>query len=201
MLRTATKAPGSRLISVPRGITLPIAGAPDQTRIDAKPVARVGLLGDDYVGMKPTMRVAEGDRVKRGQVLFEDKKTEGVLFTAPAAGTVAAVNRGAKRKFLSIEIDVDRSAEPGTDGADERFETFEGDFSALTRTQVREGLVNAGLWPAFRAGRSARRRRRPRARTASSSPRSTPTRSPRTPSSGWGPSRSSSGTACNSSRT
>ena len=151
MLRTATKAPGSRLITVPRGLTLPIAGDPDQTRIDAKPAARVGLLGDDYVGMKPTMRVAEGDRVRRGQVLFEDKKTEGVLFTAPAAGTVAAVNRGAKRKFLSIEIDVDRSAEPGSDDADERFQTFEGDFSALTRTQVREGLVNAGLWPAFRA--------------------------------------------------
>ena len=32
------------------------------------------------------MQVAEGDIVKRGQVLFEDRKAPGVLHTAPAAG-------------------------------------------------------------------------------------------------------------------
>ena len=156
MLRTATTTPGARpsgarLIKVPRGLDLPIAGAPDQTRVDPKPASRVALLGDDYVGMKPTMLVAEGDRVKRGQPVFEDKKTEGVLFTAPAAGVVAEVNRGAKRKFLSLVIDVDRD-----DGGEaEQFETFDslggGDPAALTRKQVRDGLVRSGLWPAFRA--------------------------------------------------
>ncbi len=133
-----------RLIQVPRGLDLPIAGAPDQTKIDVKPAARVALLGDDYVGMKPTMRVAEGDRVKRGDVVFEDKKTEGVLFTAPASGVVSEINRGAKRKFLSLVIDAE-----GNEAAE--FPVYEGDLAGLTRDQVRDGLVNAGLWPAFRA--------------------------------------------------
>ncbi|MEM9700968.1 MAG: Na(+)-translocating NADH-quinone reductase subunit A [Planctomycetota bacterium] len=145
MIRTATTTTGDRgrLIRVPRGVDLPISGAPDQSRIDAKPATRVALLGDDYVGMKPTMLVAEGDRVKRGQPVFEDKKTEGVLFTAPAAGTVSAVNRGAKRKFLSIVIDVD-----GDDAVS--FDTPAGDLTGLTREQVRDLLVEGGLWPAFR---------------------------------------------------
>ena len=47
--------------------------------------------------MKPSMRVKVGDEVRRGQVLFEDRKTEGVRFTSPGAGTVAAINRGARR--------------------------------------------------------------------------------------------------------
>ena len=144
MLRTVTQNPSRRLIDVPRGIDLPIAGAPDQSVVDAKPTAKVALLGDDYVGMKPTMLVAEGDRVKAGQPVFEDKKTEGVLFTAPAAGTVTQINRGAKRKFLSLVIDRD-----GEDA--QEFPAHTGDLSSLTRGDVRDGLVKAGLWPAFRA--------------------------------------------------
>ena len=149
MLRTATKTAGSRLIDVPRGLTLPINGEPDQTRIDTKSTTRVALLGDDYVGMKPTMLVAEGDRVRRGQPVFEDKKTPGVVFTAPAAGTVAAVNRGAKRKFLSLVIDKDGDERDGDEAVS--FEPHAGDFGSLTRTQVRQRLTESGLWPAFRA--------------------------------------------------
>ena len=43
-------------------------------------------VADDYVGMRPTLLVSEGDRVELGQPLFSDKKTEGVVFTAPAGG-------------------------------------------------------------------------------------------------------------------
>ena len=72
---------------IKQGLNLPISGAPEQ-RIDiAKPARRVALLGDDYVGMKPTMLVGPGDRVKLGQAIFEDKKTAGVTYTSPASGT------------------------------------------------------------------------------------------------------------------
>ena len=43
------------------------------------------------------MKVREGDVVKKGQVLFEDKKNPGVVFTAPASGTITVINRGEKR--------------------------------------------------------------------------------------------------------
>jgi Na+-transporting NADH:ubiquinone oxidoreductase subunit A len=52
-------------------------------------VSRVGIVAADYIGMKPTMLVQEGDPVRLGQPLFTDKKTAGVTFTAPAAGRIA----------------------------------------------------------------------------------------------------------------
>ncbi|MEM8564045.1 MAG: NADH:ubiquinone reductase (Na(+)-transporting) subunit A, partial [Pseudomonadota bacterium] len=65
------------MIKIKRGLDIPIQGAPEQVITDAVPARAVGLVGYDYVGMKPTMEVKEGDRVKRGQLLFTDKKTEG----------------------------------------------------------------------------------------------------------------------------
>ena len=52
-----TRLDRSRMIKIARGLDLPIEGEPAQT-IDSGPrVQRVALLGDDYVGMKPTMAV------------------------------------------------------------------------------------------------------------------------------------------------
>lgn len=80
---------------VKKGLDIPISGqaSGDVQAVDVKQVA---VLGPDYIGMKPTMMVSEGDAVKRGQKLFEDKKNPGVFFTAPIAGKVSAVNRGEK---------------------------------------------------------------------------------------------------------
>ncbi len=130
-----------------KGLDLPIQGTPAR-RIDAGPFAqRVALLGDDYVGMKPTMVVSEGDTVKRGQVLFHDKKTVGVQHTSPAAGTVTAINRGRKRRFQSIVIDIDGDGEE----AEQAFASYDDStVSELTGDQVRENLVQSGLWTALR---------------------------------------------------
>ena len=88
----------TNVIRIKKGLDLPISGTPEQVVTDGPTVKHVALLGDDYIGMKPTMLVGEGDRVKLGQPVFSDKKTAGVQFTAPAAGVVKAINRGAKRK-------------------------------------------------------------------------------------------------------
>ncbi|HQV34327.1 MAG TPA: NADH:ubiquinone reductase (Na(+)-transporting) subunit A, partial [Calditrichia bacterium] len=87
---------------IKRGLNLPISGGPDQKIEAGKPVTRVALLGDDYIGMKPTMLVKEGDSVKLGQPVFTDKKMPAVAYTAPGGGKVVAVNRGAKRAFKSL---------------------------------------------------------------------------------------------------
>jgi Na+-transporting NADH:ubiquinone oxidoreductase subunit A len=86
------------------GLDLPITGTPKQTIEEGNPVSSVAILGMDYVGMKPKMMVAEGDKVKLGQALFEDKKNPGVIFTAPGAGTVTAIHRGEKRVLQSVVI-------------------------------------------------------------------------------------------------
>lgn len=134
------------MIKITRGLDLPIAGAPSQQIEDARRVRTVALLGRDYVGMKPTMLVKEGDRVKLGQPLFEDKKTPGVIFTAPGTGTVREINRGERRIFLSLVIELD-------DSDDDQLTFASHDaagLSSLTREQVVANLVNSGLWTALR---------------------------------------------------
>ncbi|CAA0097331.1 Na(+)-translocating NADH-quinone reductase subunit A [BD1-7 clade bacterium] len=132
------------MIRIKRGLDLPIEGAPGTSIADAPAPRQVGIIGFDYVGMKPTMAVAVGDKVAKGQVLFEDKKTPGVVFTAPAAGTVSAINRGAKRVFQSLVIDVEGNDEVA-------FDTYDvGKLSSLERTQVVDNLVKSGLWTALR---------------------------------------------------
>ena len=85
------------MIKIKRGLDIPLAGAPS-AEIESAPATRaVALLGGDYQGMKPTMAVQVGDVVKRGDLLFTDKKCEGVRYTAPAGGRVASINRGAQR--------------------------------------------------------------------------------------------------------
>ncbi|MHC4939296.1 MAG: Na(+)-translocating NADH-quinone reductase subunit A [Planctomycetota bacterium] len=130
------------MIRIRKGLDLPIAGEPAQTIEAARPVTTVALLGDDYVGMKPTMLVHEGDRVKLGQPLFADKKNPGVHFTAPGAGVVKGIHRGAKRKFESIVIELD-----GDEA--ESFAKFD-DLSSLTREQAEENLIASGLWASLR---------------------------------------------------
>lgn len=133
------------MIEVKKGLDLPITGAPEQRIEDAQPVRHVAILGTDYVGMKPTMEVQEGDKVKLGQLLFTDKKVDGVRFTAPAAGEVVAINRGEKRRLLSVVIKVDENEEAMTFASHDR-----GTLGQLDRQTVVDQLVESGLWTALR---------------------------------------------------
>ncbi|MCM2130994.1 Na(+)-translocating NADH-quinone reductase subunit A [Larsenimonas rhizosphaerae] len=133
------------MIEVKRGLDLPIAGAPEQRIETGRDVRHVAILGSDYVGMKPTMLVREGDKVALGQALFSDKKTDGVMYTAPASGEVVAINRGEKRRLLSVVIRKDQGMEPV------QFTAYSDDqLASLSRDAAVEQLVASGLWTAFR---------------------------------------------------
>ena len=101
------------MIRTKRGLNLPISGAPEQVAGKARSTRSVALLGCDYIGLKPTMLVAEGDKVLLGQALFRDKKNPSVTFTSPGCGRVSAINRGHQRKLLSVVIELE---EEGKDG-------------------------------------------------------------------------------------
>jgi Na+-transporting NADH:ubiquinone oxidoreductase subunit A len=110
-------------------------------------------MADDFPGMKPRMRIEEGQQVRRGQVLFEDRKCPGVLHTAPAAGRVIAIHRGAKRVLQSVVIDLSDGERRGQPGDDEfaSFESYSGAApEALSGEQIRALLVESGLWTALR---------------------------------------------------
>ena len=132
------------MITIKKGLDIPIAGMPTQEINDGKSITRVALLGEDYVGMRPTMHIRVGDVVKKGQILFEDKKNVGVKFTAPASGTVIEINRGEKRVLQSVVINVE-----GDDSIS--FKKYAStELSTLDRSVIVEQLVESGLWTALR---------------------------------------------------
>ena len=123
---------------------MPISGIPLQQILPSATPRHVAIMGDDYIGMRPTMLVQEGDSVTKGQALFEDKKNPGVLFTAPASGTVVAIHRGERRVLQSvvIRLDGDRQRE---------FTRYDvADLPSLTRQAVQAQLLESGLWTALR---------------------------------------------------
>lgn len=132
------------MIKIRRGLDLPITGSPRQSIEDGPAIRSVAVIGFDYHGMKPTMAVQVGDKVKLGQVLFTDKKTEGVKYTSPAAGTVSAINRGERRVLQSVVIDIE-----GDEA--ESFKTLsEADIASADRQTLVDNLVDSGLWTALR---------------------------------------------------
>ncbi len=132
------------MITIKKGLDLPITGEPSREISEHRP-AHVAIVGYDYVGMKPTMNVKEGDIVAKGQPVFEDKKRVGVIYTAPAAGKVVAVNRGERRVFESLVIAVDPQ------GEEIEFEQFGSQQLADLDSEVVETqLIASGEWTAFR---------------------------------------------------
>jgi len=132
------------MITIKKGLDVPVEGAPQQVIHDGPSIKTVATLGEEYVGMRPTMRVKVGDRVKKGQVLFEDKKNPGVKFTAQAAGVVTEINRGEKRVLQSVVIEIDGDEQ-------ETFKSYaKDDIAKLSREDVVSNLVESGLWTALR---------------------------------------------------
>lgn len=126
-----------------KGLDIPISGTPANSIRAGNPIHRVAVLGPDYVGMKPGMLVSEGEKVISGQPLFTDKKNPGVLFTSPGCGRVLAVQRGAKRRFNAVIIELDGEettlfCEPTEQPARMAAET------------IRQLLIDSGMWPTLR---------------------------------------------------
>lgn len=132
-------------IKLKKGLDLRLKGRPEQRIENARRVRSVAVVGPDYIGLKPTMHVEEGDRVKLGDPLFEDKKNPGVMITSPGAGVVRAINRGARRVLQSVVIDLE--------GDDEvRFDTVDsGRLDSADPEAIRDVLVKSGQWTALRA--------------------------------------------------
>ena len=128
---------------IKRGLDLPINGKPDMNRIEHKKAQSVALVGFDYHGMKPTLAVAVGDKVKVGQPIFTDKKTPGVVYTSPAGGQVIAINRGYQRALQSVVI---------APSAKESYVQFDvpPSIDKLSAELARSIMVDSGLWTCLR---------------------------------------------------
>ncbi len=133
-------------IQIKRGLDIPLKGAPEQSVYPGPQLRHVALSGLDYPGMKAKILVSPGDRVSPGQTLFIDKHDSRVKFTAPAAGTIVAVNRGARRALENVVIRLE-----GSTPTEQGFESFTDDeLMRLSREKIVRQLLESGLWPALR---------------------------------------------------
>lgn len=131
----------SKIITLRKGLDIRLQGEAQQTVASAPAAAEYAVSPLDFEGVTPKLLVKVGDEVKAGTPLFFNKYDERVLFTSPVSGTVSAVNRGEKRKVLSVTVKPD---------AEQRYEQFAvPDLAKASREQVTELLLRSGLWPMF----------------------------------------------------
>ena len=136
------------MITIKEGLDVPVQGAPQQVIHDGPSIKTVATLGEEFVGMRPTMFVKVGDRVKKGQVIFSDKKNPGVKFTAQTTGVVKEINRGEKRVLQSVVVEVDEAADSNEQVTFASFAANE--LGSIPREKVVDNLVESGLWTALR---------------------------------------------------
>ena len=126
------------MYKIKKGLDLPISGNPLPEIEESSKISSAAIIGSDYIGLKPTMMVKVNDFVEIGQKILEDKKNPGVFITAPASGVVSAINRGEKRRFLSLEIDISN---------DEKYKEFNTSNDKVSLISL---LQDSGLWSSFR---------------------------------------------------
>ena len=128
-----------------KGFDIKVLGKPEPM-IDAyDPPGVFTVYPSEFGGIKPRLKVKAGDRVRRGDILFENKKDERMLFRSPACGEVKAVNLGARRAPIEILIEATTPEESVT------FESFTAEgILQLSREQITAHLLDTGLWPLIR---------------------------------------------------
>ena len=128
----------TRVIKLHQGLDINLAGKAVEHKIAPKPCSTYALTPISFEGVKPKAVVREGDRVKAGDALFVNKDYPEVKFSSPVSGKVSLVERGDRRKLLSIRVDADEKQDYVDFGV--------RNVGSLTGEQVKEALLEAGLF-------------------------------------------------------
>lgn len=131
-----------KVFKIRKGLNIPLKGEAEKVFTRAEMAEYYAVKPIDFPGLTPKLCVAEGDKVKVGTPLFFDKYRPNVLFTSPASGEVHLIRRGERRKILEVVI---KSEKP------QLFEEFgRANPKDLSREEVIEKMLKAGLWPTIR---------------------------------------------------
>ncbi len=131
-----------KTIKLKKGLDIRLKGKAEKNLVDAKDSEFFALQPTDFPGLKPKVSVKPEQKVKAGDVLFYDKKNPEIKFTSPVSGTVTEVERGERRKVLRIVVKPDNKIEYVDFGTKQ--------INSLSREDVIETLLNAGVWPFIR---------------------------------------------------
>ena len=126
-------------IKIKKGLDLRLKGAPKPEVVDAPWRGEITVCPTEFEGVKPRLKVKEGDPVKRGGLLFGSKRYTSLLFRSPAGGTIRSIVYGKRRSLERIVIDMADQEESET------FKTYDPkEVSGLSRDEVLGHLLDTG---------------------------------------------------------
>jgi Na+-transporting NADH:ubiquinone oxidoreductase subunit A len=132
----------ANVIKIKKGLDINLKGKASNVLLTGRKSDTYAIVPDSYNGIIPKVVAKVGDKVKAGSVLMTDKSRPEIKFVSPVSGEVTAINRGEKRKVLSIIVT------PG-DGP-EYIEFGKKNVSSLTAGEIKEAILEAGIWPFIR---------------------------------------------------
>lgn len=129
----------ANVIKIKKGLDINLKGKASDVLLSGGKSDSYAIVPDYYNGIVPKVVAKVGEKVKAGSVLMIDKNRPEIKFVSPVSGEVTAVNRGEKRKVLSIVVKPDAQID---------YEEFgKKNVSSLKGEEVKEALLNAGMWP------------------------------------------------------
>lgn len=129
----------ANVIKIKKGLDINLKGKASEVLIRGGKSDTYAIVPSCYNGIIPKVVVKAGDKVKAGSALMNDKNRPEIKFVSPVSGEVTAVNRGEKRRVLSIVVKPDAQIE---------YEEFgKKKVASLKGEEVKESLLNAGMWP------------------------------------------------------
>ena len=126
-------------ITLRKGLTIPMSGMADLKISSADPAYNVVIYPDDFHGIVPKMLLKEGEVVLRGQPIFYSKANPEIKFVSPVSGTLAKIERGAKRRITALSITAD--------GKDKAVVHKLAKLDKLGAADVKKHLLESGCWP------------------------------------------------------
>jgi Na+-transporting NADH:ubiquinone oxidoreductase subunit A len=123
--------------SLKKGFTIKLVGEAAKNLKKASPSEIYAIKPDDFYGVNPKLTVKVGDEVKVGDSIFFDKNMTIVNIPSPVSGEVVEIERGAKRKILSVKILADKTLNYAENNIPK----------TLTVENIKETLLSSNCWP------------------------------------------------------
>ena len=132
----------ANLIKLRKGLDINLKGKAAAEVVSVKEPGFYAICPDDFTGVTPKVVVKEQEYVMAGGPLFIDKNHPEVKFVSPVSGVVTSVERGARRKVMSITVEA---------ASEQDFEEFgKKDIAAMDGNAVKDVLLNAGMFAFIR---------------------------------------------------
>lgn len=128
----------ANLIKLRKGLDINLKGKAAAEVVAVKEPGFYALCPDDFTGVTPKVVVKEQEYVMAGGPLFIDKNHPEVQFVSPVSGVVTSVERGARRKVLSITVEA---------AQEQDYEEFgKEDVSKMDAVSVKAALLKSGMF-------------------------------------------------------